>query len=130
VTARSLPAGAYLDGRSCLLLVRVLVDVVRQLGAGQSLDELRPALAAIAAAAEARRAADAARLRDPLGSTDGWLSTKEYARLVGVSEQAVRKRIDRGRRAAIGEAGPGWSTRGGNWQGQDGPRLNAKHPGH
>jgi hypothetical protein len=93
---RAVPAGAFLNGPSCVLLARLLAPAVRALGSGPLLEELRPALTAIGTAAEAQRAADAARLRAAGASTDGWMPTAEYARLIGVSEQAVRKRIARG----------------------------------
>jgi hypothetical protein len=66
------------------------------MGPCDALDELRPALAAIGAAAEAERLAAAARLRSDYTLSDGWMPTAEYARLQGVSVQAVRKRIARG----------------------------------
>jgi hypothetical protein len=93
---RATPAGAFIDGTSCVLLVRLLVPAVRALGPDALPDELRPALAAIAAAAEAERAAAATRLRTGPVLSDGWMPTAEYARLNGVSPQAVRKRIARG----------------------------------
>jgi hypothetical protein len=77
------------------LLVRLLTPLVRSLGP-DVVDELRPALTAIGQAAEAERAAAATRLRASSSLTDGWMGTAEYARLHGVSEQAVRKRIARG----------------------------------
>lgn len=93
---RAVPAGAFIDGASCVLLARLLAPIVRQMGPGDALDELRPALAAIGAAAETERAAAATRLRADPSPGDGWMPTAEYARLHGVSEQAVRKRIARG----------------------------------
>jgi len=87
---RAVPAGAFIDGASCVLLVRVLAPVVRAMGPGAALDELRPALAAIGNAAEAQRAADAARLLPP---PSGWLTTAEAARTLGVTERAIVKRI-------------------------------------
>jgi excisionase family DNA binding protein len=95
---RAVPAGAFLDGPSCVLLARLLADVVRALGPGPTLEELRPALTAIGAAAEAQRAADAARLHP---APSGWLSTAEAARVLGVTERAVVKRIDAGRLPAL-----------------------------
>jgi hypothetical protein len=97
---RALPAGAFIDGRSCVLLVRLFAPAIRAAGPSNQLDELRPALTAIAQAAEAERAAEAARLATPDASLAGWLPTAEYARLVGVSEQAIRRRISRGTIAA------------------------------
>jgi hypothetical protein len=93
---------AVIDGRSSLLLARLLATAVRQLGPGADLDKLRPALAAIGQAAESQRIADAAEPRNPAPqvSTDGWMSTAEYAKAVGISEQAVRKRIVKGTLAA------------------------------
>jgi hypothetical protein len=96
--SRAIPAGVFLDGASCVALVRVLAPVVRAMGPGAQLDALRPALAAIGNAAEAQRAADAARLTPP---PSGWLPTREYARRVGVSEQAIRRRIARGTLCAV-----------------------------
>jgi hypothetical protein len=97
---RALPAGAFIDGRSCVLLSRLLAPAIRAAGPSNQLDELRPALAAIARAAELERGAAAQRLADPASSLDGWLPTREFARLAGVSEQAVRRRIARGTIAA------------------------------
>jgi hypothetical protein len=91
----AVPAGVFLDGPSCVALSRLLAPAVRMLGPAE-LDRLRPALAAIGKAAEDQRIADAGRLALPSTSVDGWLPTKEYARLTGVSEQAVRKRIKHG----------------------------------
>jgi hypothetical protein len=48
-------AGVFIDGRSAVLLSRLLADVVRQLGPGETLDELRPALIAIGRAAAQQR---------------------------------------------------------------------------
>jgi hypothetical protein len=96
VVSQPVNAGCYLTGYDCVLLARLLAPAVRELGRGPHLDELRPALDAIGAAAEVQRATDASRLRSPVSSTDGWLKTREYARLRGVSEQAVRKRIAQG----------------------------------
>jgi len=95
---RAVPAGVFVDGASCVALVRVLAPVVRAMGPGAELDALRPALAAIGNAAEAQRAADAARLTPP---PSGWLPTAEYARRIGVTEQAVRARIARGTLCAV-----------------------------
>jgi excisionase family DNA binding protein len=83
----------FLDGPSCVLLARLLAPAVRAKGPGSALDELRPALTAIGAAAEAQRASDAARLAP---APSGWLTTAEAARVLGVSERAVVKRIDAG----------------------------------
>jgi hypothetical protein len=91
---------AVIDGRSCLLLTRLLAPMVRQLGPGADLEQLRPALVAIGQAAESQRAADAAHLAVRTASTDGWLTTAQYARATGVTEQAVRKRISKGTLAA------------------------------
>jgi hypothetical protein len=59
---RATPAGAFIDGASCVLLARLLAPAVRAMGPGVALDALRPALAAIGAAAEVERAAAAVRL--------------------------------------------------------------------
>jgi hypothetical protein len=87
---------AVIDGRSCLLLTRLLTTAVRLLGPGPELDRIRPALIAIGQAADAQRAADAAAVAAPSNTTDGWLSTREYAQARGISEQAVRKRLAKG----------------------------------
>jgi hypothetical protein len=79
-----------------VLLARLLIPAVRAMGPSVERDELRPALVAIGEAAERQRAADAARLRNGESLTDGWMPTAEYARMTGVSPQAVRKRIARG----------------------------------
>jgi hypothetical protein len=98
---RAIGPGAVLDAHSCVLLSRVLVPLVRSLPAAE-LDGLRPALTAIAVAADRERAAESLRMRrdSSMPLTDGWMRTREYAALVGVSEQAVRKRIARGTLAA------------------------------
>jgi hypothetical protein len=87
---------AIIDGRSCLMLTRLLATAVRQLGPGAQLEQLRPALTAIGQAADNQRALDADRLLQPRSSTDGFVSTKQYARAVGVTEQAIRKRLNNG----------------------------------
>jgi excisionase family DNA binding protein len=96
--ARAVPAGAFLDGASCVLLARLLAPAVRQLGAGVELDELRQVLITIGQAAEDQRAADAARLTP---APDGWLTSAEAARVLGVSERAITKRCALGRLPAL-----------------------------
>jgi hypothetical protein len=76
---RAVPAGAFLDGAGCIMSM-VFAPAVRAMGPSPALDDLRPALAAIGAAAEAARAAAAARLV-PVPS--GWLSTAAAARVWG-----------------------------------------------
>jgi excisionase family DNA binding protein len=100
------PAGAFLDGRSCWLLAQLLGPGVRQLGSGPALDELRPALEAIGRAAEHERVAAAGRLRP---APVGWLSTAQAAAAVGISERAIRKRIDVGKLPALRQ-GHAWKV--------------------
>ena len=95
---RATPAGCFIDDAYCVLLGRLLAPAVRALGPGLALDELRSALIAIGNAAEAQRAADAARL---VPAPSGWLTTAEAARLLGVSERAVIKRIAHGALPAL-----------------------------
>jgi excisionase family DNA binding protein len=95
---RAVPAGAFLDGNSCILLARVLAPVVRAMGQGPALDALRPALAAIGQAADAERAAAAARLAP---APSGWLSTADAARVLGVTRRAVVKRVTAGTLPAL-----------------------------
>ena len=85
------------SGAACVVLARVLAPLV----AGQRLDgELRAALIAIGTAAEAQRAAEAARQRQDVTLVAGWLPVKEAAIRRGCSPQAIRKRIARGTLAA------------------------------
>jgi excisionase family DNA binding protein len=96
VTSRPVPAGCFLDGAACVLLARVLAPAVRAMSA-DVLDELRPALAAIGAAAETERAAAAVRLRSDRSLTDGWVTTDEAATVLGCTPRAVVKAIAAGR---------------------------------
>jgi excisionase family DNA binding protein len=68
------------------------------MGPRRELDELRPALAAIAQAAEVERVAAAVRLRaSPDVGTDGWVSTDEAAAVRGCTRRAIVKAIAAGR---------------------------------
>jgi excisionase family DNA binding protein len=96
--SRAVPAGAFIDGPACVALARVLAPMVRTMGPGPDLDRLRPALAAIGSAAEAQRATDAARL---VPAPSGWLTTTDAARVLGVTERAVVKRIAAGALPAL-----------------------------
>jgi hypothetical protein len=103
----ALSPGVYLDAHSCVLLSRLLAPIVRQIGSSSQLAEALPALEAIALAAERERVAEAARLRSGPRLGDGWMPTAEYARLKGVSPQAIRKQILRGTLCAA-RRGRGW----------------------
>jgi excisionase family DNA binding protein len=85
---------AVIDGTSCVALSRYLRVVTPALEASGRLDAIRPALDAIAAAAEAQRAQD--RQAFAAGAMEGWVTVAEAADLAGVSERAIRARLARG----------------------------------
>ena len=87
-------ACAVIDGRSCVLLARYLATVTAALGRAGRLDAIRPALDAIAEAAEAQRQHD--RQAFAAGATRGYVTVAQAAELAGVSERAIRARAKRG----------------------------------
>ena len=93
---------ALIDGESCAILARLLVQPVDELERKGLLSPgFRKALIAIGEAGRQWRIEQVERLQHPASQTDGWLPTQEYARLIGVSEQAVRKKILKGQLAAV-----------------------------
>jgi hypothetical protein len=82
-------------GQLAILLAPVVSGLTRPIDG-----ELLEGLGAIGRCAEAERVLARAALRHPASSSDGWMPTKEYARVVGISEQAVRKRISVGHLSA------------------------------
>jgi excisionase family DNA binding protein len=94
VTSRPLPAGAFITGDDCVRLARLLGPLLRQHGPSPALDEARPALSAIAQAAETERAAAAVRLAP---APSGWVSTDEAAAVRGCTRRAIVKAIAAGR---------------------------------
>jgi excisionase family DNA binding protein len=85
---------AVLDGPSCVLLARYLATVTPALERAGRLDAIRPAIAAIEAAASAQHEQD--RRAFAAGVVDGWVTVAEAADLAGVTEGAIRRRLARG----------------------------------
>jgi excisionase family DNA binding protein len=94
VTSRPQGSGAFIDAGDCVRLARLLGPLLRQHGPSPEIDAARAALAAIGAAAEAERAAAAARLAP---APSGWVTTDEAAAARGCSRRAIVKAIAAGR---------------------------------
>jgi hypothetical protein len=85
---------AVIDGALCVLLARYLKVLEPALEQSGRLDAIRPALDAIARAAEAQRALDRRALDE--ATTAGWVSVAEAAARRGCSAQGIRARLARG----------------------------------
>ena len=87
-----------LDGPACVVLAGLLAPVVE--GLDHLAPEVRAVLQLVGETAAAARAGDAARLAHDGVTADGYVSTAELARLLGVSQRAIVKRISSGTLAA------------------------------